>query len=408
MPAMKLSVARAPRGRSAIDIPIAALVWLATWLTGNLLAGVILGAAGRSGGGPQPVWVSVVGAVALLLPMIGGLVYLSRRLGVGSFAADYGFSWQPADLVGLPVGVLSQLVLLRLAYWPLGQWWPHTFGRDKVEQSARDLSDAAHGGWYVLLVLIVVVGAPIVEELFFRGFLFRILRVRAGFWLAAVLDGLIFGAVHGSLIILPVLAVLGVALCWVYERTGSLFPCIAIHALNNTIAYGATTENGWAANAISWLGLDQVLAAVGLIPAPGQLMNTPFSLVLGMTYTYLPFMILPLYSNLSKMDLRLLEAASDLGATAWVAFWKVTVPLSKAGIVAGSMLVFIPCVGEYVIPELLGGPQTQMIGRTLWDEFFGNNDWPMASAVAVVMVLLVIVPLALFNRYQAQAAERLS
>jgi len=105
------------------------------------------------------------------------------------------------------------------------------------------------------------------------------------------------------------------------------------------------------------------------------------------------------------MDLRLLEAAADLGATPWVAFWKITVPLSKAGIIAGSMLVFIPCVGEFVIPELLGGPETLMIGRVLWDEFFSNNDWPMASSVAVVMVLLIIVPLAIFNKYQAEAQE---
>ncbi len=166
------------------------------------------------------------------------------------------------------------------------------------------------------------------------------------------------------------------------------------------------TEQGLAANAIEKVGLDRLLAALGLIPGPGQLMNTPFSLVLGMTYTYLPFMILPLYSNLAKMDLRLLEAASDLGATAWTAFWKVTVPLSRAGVVAGAMLVFIPCVGEYVIPELLGGPQTQMIGRTLWDEFFSNNDWPMACTVAVTMVLLVIVPVAVFSRYQAEVQER--
>lgn len=166
------------------------------------------------------------------------------------------------------------------------------------------------------------------------------------------------------------------------------------------------SEHGWAFELITGSGLDTLLARAGLISGPGQLMNTPFSLVLGMTYTYLPFMVLPLYGNLSKMDLRLLEAASDLGATAWVAFWKVTVPLSKAGIIAGSMLVFIPCVGEYVIPELLGGPQTQMIGRTLWDEFFSNNDWPMASAVAVAMILLVIVPLALFSRYQAESVER--
>ena len=169
---------------------------------------------------------------------------------------------------------------------------------------------------------------------------------------------------------------------------------------------GLLSEHGWAADFIAALGLDRLLLALNLIPAQGQLMNTPFSLVLGMTYTYLPFMILPLYSNLAKMDLRLLEAASDLGATAWVGFWKITVPLSKAGIIAGSMLVFIPCVGEYVIPELLGGPQTQMIGRTLWDEFFSNNDWPMASTVAVAMVLLNIVPLAIFNNYQAEAAEK--
>lgn len=168
---------------------------------------------------------------------------------------------------------------------------------------------------------------------------------------------------------------------------------------------GLLSEHGWAFELITTTRLDYVLSSLGLIPSPGQLMNSPFSLVLGMTYTYLPFMVLPLYSNLAKMDLRLLEAAADLGATAWVAFWKVTVPLSKAGIIAGSMLVFIPCVGEFVIPELLGGPQTLMIGRVLWDEFFSNNDWPMASTVAVVMVLLIIVPLALFNKYQAEAQE---
>ena len=162
-------------------------------------------------------------------------------------------------------------------------------------------------------------------------------------------------------------------------------------------------EQGLVAGWIESLGLDRGLAALGLIPAPGQLMNTPFSLLIGMVYTYLPFMILPLYAQLSKMDLRLLEAAADLGASAWTAFWTVTVPLSRAGIVAGALLVFIPSIGEYVIPELLGGPETQMIGRTLWDEFFANNDWPMASAVAVTMILIVIVPIALFGRAQQDA-----
>ncbi|MDO9285629.1 MAG: ABC transporter permease subunit, partial [Aquabacterium sp.] len=168
---------------------------------------------------------------------------------------------------------------------------------------------------------------------------------------------------------------------------------------------GLLSEHGWVADAIIGLGLDQVLLGLGMISAPGKLMHTPFSLVLGMTYSYLPFMVLPLFGNLAKMDLRLLEAAADLGATPWTAFWKITVPLSKAGIIAGSMLVFIPCVGEFVIPELLGGPETLMIGRVVWDEFFSNNDWPMASAVAVVMILLIIVPLALFNKYQAEAQE---
>ena len=169
---------------------------------------------------------------------------------------------------------------------------------------------------------------------------------------------------------------------------------------------GLLGEHGWVSDLLIALHLDVGLAAMGLIPSPGKFMNSPFSLTVGMVYTYLPFMILPLYSNLSRMDLRLLEAAADLGATPLVGFWKITVPMSKAGIIAGSMLVFIPCVGEYVIPEILGGPETLMIGRVLSDEFFSNNDWPMASTVAVVMVLLIIVPLAIFNRYQAETQEK--
>lgn len=149
--------------------------------------------------------------------------------------------------------------------------------------------------------------------------------------------------------------------------------------------------------------LNSLAIAAGLLSEPVKMMNTPFSMVLGMVYTYLPFMVLPLYANLVKMDLRLLEAAQDLGATPWQAFWRVTVPLSRSGIAAGAMLVFIPCVGEFVIPELLGGPETLMIGRVLWDEFFSNNDWPMAATVAVVMVLLIIVPVALFSKSRAEA-----
>jgi putrescine transport system permease protein len=161
-------------------------------------------------------------------------------------------------------------------------------------------------------------------------------------------------------------------------------------------------ETGWVGIFLKAVHADQLLLQFGLIPAEGQFMYSPFSLTLGMVYTYLPFMVLPLYGTLAKLDLRLLEAAQDLGATPWQAFWRITVPLSKGGIVAGLMLVFIPCVGEYVIPELLGGPETLMIGRVLWDEFFSNNDWPMASSIAVVMVLMIIVPLAIFNNNQAK------
>ena len=165
---------------------------------------------------------------------------------------------------------------------------------------------------------------------------------------------------------------------------------------------GLLSDEGLVAEFLLATRIDQVLLAAGLIETEGRFMNTPFSLVLGMVYTYLPFMVLPLYANLARHDQRLIEAATDLGATPAVAFWRVTVPLSRAGIVAGSMLVFIPCVGEFVIPELLGGPETLMIGRVLWDEFFSNNDWPMASSVAVVMVLLILLPLALFSHYQSR------
>lgn len=152
--------------------------------------------------------------------------------------------------------------------------------------------------------------------------------------------------------------------------------------------------------------LNSFLLNLGVISEPLHLMNTQFSLIIGLVYAYLPFMILPLYANLVKMDVRYLEAAADLGATPWQTFWRITVPLSKSGIIAGTMLVFIPAVGEYVIPELLGGPETLMIGRQLWDEFFTNNDWPLASSVTVVVILLILVPMAIFNKYQADQEAR--
>lgn len=148
--------------------------------------------------------------------------------------------------------------------------------------------------------------------------------------------------------------------------------------------------------------VNNFLMSLGAVDAPIPMMNTPFSMMIGMVYSYLPFMILPLFTNLSKMDVRFIEAAADLGSTPWSTFWRVTVPLSKSGIIAGSMLVFIPCVGEFVIPDLLGGPATPMIGHVMWDEFFSNNDWPMACAVTVVVILLILVPMGILNKYQTE------
>lgn len=144
--------------------------------------------------------------------------------------------------------------------------------------------------------------------------------------------------------------------------------------------------------------LNNLLISLGIIQEPMVMLYTDVSMLVGMTYVYCPFMILPLYANLVKMDFRLLEAAHDLGASAWKAFWLITVPLSKSGIVAGSMLVFIPSVGEFVIPSLLGGAENIMIGRVVWDEMFSSNNWPRASALAVVMILLILVPLAFYYR----------
>jgi putrescine transport system permease protein len=159
----------------------------------------------------------------------------------------------------------------------------------------------------------------------------------------------------------------------------------------------------------AWIGilknnglLNNFLLSTGLISTPIELYRTNAGVYIGMVYSYLPFLVMPLYAHLVKMDLRLLEAAYDLGAKPWKAFVRITLPLSKNGIIAGCLLVFIPAVGEYVIPELLGGADTLMIGRVMWNEFFNNMDWPMASAVTVAMVLLLLVPMAVFQYYQVK------
>jgi putrescine transport system permease protein len=163
----------------------------------------------------------------------------------------------------------------------------------------------------------------------------------------------------------------------------------------------------------SWMGilsqeglLNQFLLWTGAIDTPLTILNTNWAVYIGIVYTYLPFMILPIYASLERMDDALLEAAEDLGCSRLTAFWLVTAPLSKPGVIAGCFLVFIPALGEFVIPSLLGGSDTLMIGKVLWEEFFSNRDWSVASAVAVILLLILIVPIILFQRNEQKQRER--
>ncbi len=162
----------------------------------------------------------------------------------------------------------------------------------------------------------------------------------------------------------------------------------------------------------AWIGilkkeglLNLFLMNLGIISEPLTIMNTPLAVYIGIVYSYLPFMILPLYASLEKINPSLLEAAADLGSPPWKSFWQVTFPLSLPGVLAGCFLVFIPATGEFVIPDLLGGSDTLMIGKTLWNEFFANRDWPVSSAVAVVLLLVLVVPIVLFQRNQEKQRE---
>ena len=151
--------------------------------------------------------------------------------------------------------------------------------------------------------------------------------------------------------------------------------------------------------------LNTVLLHLGLISQPLHIMRTSLAVYLGIIYSYLPFMVLPLFATLEKLDPTLLEAAADLGSTPWRAFMDITLPLAIPGLIAGSLLVFIPAVGEFVIPSLLGGPNQLMIGRVLWDEFFGNHDWPVAAAVAIAFLLLLVGPIAIYQYYNVRQLE---
>jgi putrescine transport system permease protein len=152
--------------------------------------------------------------------------------------------------------------------------------------------------------------------------------------------------------------------------------------------------------------LNQLLAALSIVKEPPAWLSTDTAIFIGIVYSYLPFMVLPLYATLEKLDESLLEAAADLGCPRWKIFWLVTLPLSSPGVLAGVLLCFIPIVGEFVIPDLLGGSRSPMIGQTIWMEFFGNKDWPAASAIAVVLVCLLVAPIVVYQNQAMRAVER--
>lgn len=162
----------------------------------------------------------------------------------------------------------------------------------------------------------------------------------------------------------------------------------------------------------AWIGilsnqgfLNSFLIWTGLISEPIQILNTNTAVYIGIVYTYLPFLVLPIYASLEKLDASLIEAAEDLGCSRFQAFWSVTVPMSKPGIIAGCFLVFIPALGEFVIPSLLGGTRTLMIGKVLWEEFFSNRDWPVASAVAIILLLILVIPIILYQRNEEKQRQ---
>lgn len=228
-----------------------------------------------------------------------------------------------------------------------------------------------------------------------------------GNYAALVQDGLYFKAYLGSLRIALVSTALTFLLGYPMAYAIARAPFRLRHVLLILVVLPFWTS--FLIRIYAWIGLlrptgliNLVLENLGLIAAPLRLMNTEGAVYLGIVYAYLPFMVLPLYARLEKLDPLLLEAAADLGAKPWRSFLRITLPLSLPGIVAGCLLVFIPAMGEFVIPELLGGPDTLMIGKVLWAEFFTNRDWPMSAAVAMILLAVLVLPIAWFQTVEKQ------
>ncbi len=238
MPGAQVPPTRVDPDQAGVGVGQAVTVWLATWVVGNLLGAVVIAAAGYETASEAPVWVTMVLATALWAPMLAGLWVLSDRVSRPrfarpSFAADYGLRFKVVDLVGVPVGVLSQLVALRLVYWPLERGWPDTFSRSRVERNARDLYDRAHGGWLLGLVAIVVIGAPLVEELVYRGLLQGAALRRLHGAVAVVAVAAFFALIHFRWVEFPGLFVFGLVLGVCALVTGRLGMGIVAHMAFN-------------------------------------------------------------------------------------------------------------------------------------------------------------------------------
>lgn len=204
---------RLAEGHSRITVPVAVVTWAGCWFAGNLLGGMVIAASGHDGGRVDtPIWATLLGALGLWIPMLVGLHLASVRFGVGSMVREYGLVFRPVDLLGVPIGVLTQLVLVRLLYWPLEEIWPDTFSSPKVQESARTLYESADGAWLVALVLLVVVGAPFVEELLYRGLLQGAFRRRVNDVVALVVVAVWFALIHMRPVEYPGLLLIGLVL----------------------------------------------------------------------------------------------------------------------------------------------------------------------------------------------------
>ncbi|MEY2580456.1 MAG: protease family protein [Ilumatobacteraceae bacterium] len=243
MPSAQVSPTRVDPDQARISVAQAFAVWAITWLVGNMLAASIVSATGYSSSSDSPVWVTMVSAAALWTPMLLGLWVVSARYGRDrsarprsvwhSFADEFGLRFKPVDLIGVPVGVLTQLVVVRLVYWPLERGWPQTFSRSRVERNARDLYDQAHAGWLIGLIVIVVIGAPIVEELMYRGLLQGALVRRLNDAVAVVVVAAFFAAIHFRWVEFPGLFLFGLILGVCALRTGRLGMGILAHMAFN-------------------------------------------------------------------------------------------------------------------------------------------------------------------------------